>query len=147
MDPPEIIAVEMSPEEQDIYALMGISPLVRLNREIKNPKSVILSVVLPGESSQTDTSSEEPEESSTEEPILSFGSDEAETSEHVALVSSAETPATDEARRSETLILRERSSVELPATEIPTEPTPSSESDSNTPVVRRRRRRSSAANT
>jgi ribonuclease E len=144
IEPPEIIAVEMTPEEQDVYALMGISPLVRLNREIKNPKSVILSVVLPGESSQTDTSSEEPEESSTEAPILSFGSDEAETSEDVGVVSSAEAPATDEARRSETLILRETSSVELPATEIPTDPTPTSESDSSTLIVRRRRRRSSA---
>jgi ribonuclease E len=124
---------------------MGISPLVRLNREIKNPKSVILSVVLPGESSQTDTSSEEPEESSTEAPILSFGSHEAETSEHVAVVSSAEAPATDEARRPETLTLRETSSVELPATEIATEPTPTSESDSSSHIVRRRRRRSSAS--
>jgi ribonuclease E len=144
MEPPEIIAVEMTPEEQDVYALMGISPLVRLNREIKNPKSVILSVVLPGESSQTDTSSEEPEEFSSEAPILSFVSDEAGTSEHVAVVSSAETPATDEARRSETLTLRETSSVELPATEIPTDPRPTSESDSSTLIVRRRKRRSSA---
>ena len=145
MEPPEIIAVEMTPEEQDVYALMGISPLVRLNREIKNPKSVILSVVLPGESSQTDTSSEEPEEFSTEAPILSFGSDEAGTSEHVTVVSSAEAPATDEARRRETLTLRETSSVELPATEIATEPTPTSESDSSSHIVRRRRRRSSAS--
>src|SRR4028119_1485140 len=144
MEPPEIIAVEMTPEEQDVYALMGISPLVRLNREIKNPKSVILSVVLPGESSQTDTSSEEPEEFSSEAPILSFVSDEAGTSEHVAVVSSAETPATDEAGRSETLTLRETSSVELPATEIPTDPRPTSESDSSTLIVRRRKRRSSA---
>src|SRR5919199_1081489 len=144
MEPPEIIAVEMTPEEQDVYALMGISPLVRLNREIKNPKSVILSVVLPGESSQTDTSSEEPEEFSTEAPILSFGSDEAGTSEHVTVVSSAEAPATDEARRRETLTLRETSSVELPATGITTDPTPTSESDNSSLIIRRRRRRSSA---
>lgn len=48
IEPPEVITVEMTPEEQEVYALMGISPLARLEREVKNPKSVILSVVLPG---------------------------------------------------------------------------------------------------
>lgn len=48
-EPPEIVAVEMSPEEQDVYAWMGISPLVMANQEVKNPKAAIISVVLPGE--------------------------------------------------------------------------------------------------
>lgn len=39
----------MTPLEQDIYALMGVSPLVRLNREFKDPRSVVVSVKLPGE--------------------------------------------------------------------------------------------------
>jgi ribonuclease E len=47
--PIEKVSVEMTPLEQDIYALMGISPLVRLNREFKDPKSVIVSVKLPEE--------------------------------------------------------------------------------------------------
>jgi ribonuclease E len=48
-EPPEIIAVEMTPEEQEIYAWMGISPLVLSQQEVKNPKAAVISVVLPGE--------------------------------------------------------------------------------------------------
>jgi ribonuclease E len=55
--PVEKVSVEMTPVEQDVYALMGISPLIRLNREIKDPKSAIVSIKLPGES---ETSPEEP---------------------------------------------------------------------------------------
>lgn len=53
VEPPEIVSVEMTPSEQDVYALMGVSPLVKLNREVKNPKSVIINVTLPGQSSTT----------------------------------------------------------------------------------------------
>lgn len=49
VEPPEIVRVEMTPEEQDVYALMGVSPLVRLNHGVKNPKSAIINVMLPGE--------------------------------------------------------------------------------------------------
>ena len=47
--PPEAISVEMTPEEQDVYALMGISPLVLADREVRNPKSAIISVTSPGD--------------------------------------------------------------------------------------------------
>jgi len=47
--PAELISVEMTPEEQEVYALMGISPLVLLNREVKNPKTATVAVKLPGE--------------------------------------------------------------------------------------------------
>lgn len=49
-EPREVVAVEMTAEEQDVYAWMGISPLVLSNREVKNPKSALISVVLPGQS-------------------------------------------------------------------------------------------------
>ncbi len=49
VEPPEIVTVEMTPPEQDVYALMGVSPLVKLNREVRNPKSVIINVTLPGQ--------------------------------------------------------------------------------------------------
>lgn len=48
-EPPEEISVEMTPEEQEVYAMMGISPLVLVNREVKNPKTAIISVVTPGQ--------------------------------------------------------------------------------------------------
>lgn len=48
VEPPEVISVEMTPEEQDVYALMGVSPLVLTDRSVKNPKNAIVSVTLPG---------------------------------------------------------------------------------------------------
>ncbi|MDJ0735556.1 MAG: Rne/Rng family ribonuclease [Nostocaceae cyanobacterium] len=58
IEPPEIVTVEMSPEEQDVYAEMGVSPLEKLGTEVRNPKSVIINVTLPG---QTSTASDAPE--------------------------------------------------------------------------------------
>ncbi|MGL5061145.1 MAG: Rne/Rng family ribonuclease [Microcoleus sp.] len=48
VEPPEVISVEMTAEEQDVYALMGVSPLVLADRLPKNPKNAIVSVTLPG---------------------------------------------------------------------------------------------------
>ncbi|NMG05729.1 Rne/Rng family ribonuclease [Brasilonema sp. UFV-L1] len=63
VEPPEIVTVEMSSEEQDVYAQMGVSPLEKLSREVRNPKSVIINVTLPGHSPVT------PTESTSEVPI------------------------------------------------------------------------------
>ncbi|TVQ41915.1 MAG: Rne/Rng family ribonuclease [Gloeocapsa sp. DLM2.Bin57] len=49
----EKISVEMTPLEQEIYALMGISPLLRLDRQIDNNQSVIISVKVPEETTET----------------------------------------------------------------------------------------------
>lgn len=49
VEPPEVIAVEMTPEEQDVYAWMGISPLILANREVKNPRNTRINIFLPGE--------------------------------------------------------------------------------------------------
>lgn len=48
-EPPEVISVEMTLEEQDMYALMGISPLVLSHQQVKNPRSAIVTVRSPGE--------------------------------------------------------------------------------------------------
>ncbi|OCR00384.1 ribonuclease E [Oscillatoriales cyanobacterium USR001] len=61
VEPPEVIAVEMKPEEQDVYALMGVSPLVLLERSVKNPKNAIISVVLPGQGGMVNQESESSE--------------------------------------------------------------------------------------
>lgn len=50
VEPPEIVTVEMSPLEQEVYAYAGVSPALHTNRELKNPKSVIYNIVPPGES-------------------------------------------------------------------------------------------------
>ncbi|WP_373529205.1 Rne/Rng family ribonuclease [Nostoc sp.] len=57
VEPPEIRTVEMTLQEQDMFALMGISPLVKLEQEIKNTKSVIINVIQPGQMPATPTES------------------------------------------------------------------------------------------
>ncbi|MEH2456929.1 Rne/Rng family ribonuclease [Nostoc sp.] len=57
VEPPEIRTVEMSLQEQDMFALMGISPLVKLEQEVKNTKSVIINVIQPGQQPITPTES------------------------------------------------------------------------------------------
>lgn len=140
IDPPEVVAIEMSPEEQDVYAWMGISPLVRLNREIKNPKSVILSVVLPGESDQTEEENEEFAEPSSAPSSFALASDTVQPSAPV-IRSAAVTPTYEDTEASEPL--RVTSSAETSELEMTSEST-IDESDNNRPLIRRRRRRSSA---
>jgi ribonuclease E len=48
-EPPELVHVEMSAAEQEVYAWMGISPLVLSTQEVKNPKNTLIAVTLPGE--------------------------------------------------------------------------------------------------
>jgi ribonuclease E len=60
VEPPEIRTVEMTKPEQDIFALMGVSPLIKLEQEVKNPKSVIINIVQPGQ-----VSTPPPEETAT----------------------------------------------------------------------------------
>ncbi|KYC38001.1 ribonuclease E [Scytonema hofmannii PCC 7110] len=51
VEPPEMVTVEMSSPEQEVFAYTGASPLLKLNREVKNPKAVIINVTLPGQNS------------------------------------------------------------------------------------------------
>jgi ribonuclease E len=51
-EPAEIIAVEMPLEEQRIYAVMGISPLVFSEQTVEHAENVVVSVVLPGEAAE-----------------------------------------------------------------------------------------------
>ncbi|MGD1904717.1 MAG: Rne/Rng family ribonuclease [Leptolyngbyaceae cyanobacterium] len=46
---PEVVTVEMTPDEQRIYALMGISPLLLSSQPINDPKNVSIAVRLPGQ--------------------------------------------------------------------------------------------------
>lgn len=49
LEAPEIVHIEMTDEEQEVYAHLGISPLVFVNREVKDPRNAVISVYLPGE--------------------------------------------------------------------------------------------------
>ena len=91
---PERITVEMAADEQEVYALMGLSPLLKLEREVENPKAVSLVVVEPG---QAVADAEEPEASEPEasEPEASDASDAPDES-------AASEPETSEPETSET---------------------------------------------
>lgn len=55
--PTERVSVELTPLEQDVYALMGVSPLIRLDQEFKDPKAVIVAIKTKGDSSVPDAES------------------------------------------------------------------------------------------
>jgi ribonuclease E len=55
----EKVSVEMTDLEQEVYALMGVSPLVSLEREIKDPKSVLVYVKTRDENTPLESVSEE----------------------------------------------------------------------------------------
>jgi ribonuclease E len=48
IEPPERISVEMTEEEKEVYAWIGVSPLIKIEREIRNPRTAIVTVVEPG---------------------------------------------------------------------------------------------------
>jgi ribonuclease E len=50
--PPEVVVVEMTDEEKEMYALMGISPLVLSNNPVKDTKNVVINIASPGEGRQ-----------------------------------------------------------------------------------------------
>ncbi|MEM9450612.1 MAG: Rne/Rng family ribonuclease [Cyanobacteria bacterium P01_E01_bin.6] len=50
--PPEVVVVEMTEEEKEVYALMGISPLVLASNPVKDTKNVVLNIAAPGEGSR-----------------------------------------------------------------------------------------------
>lgn len=53
--PPQVVTVEMTSDEQRIYAMMGISPIVLAHGEtILDPRNVTIAVRAPGESAAVD---------------------------------------------------------------------------------------------
>ena len=70
----EKVVVEMNPSEQDVYAFMGVSPLLHLEREFKDPKSVLIYVKLPEEGKA------EVDGKATEEAIIEVNADETKVS-------------------------------------------------------------------
>jgi ribonuclease E len=133
-EPAEVISVVMTAEEQEVYAMMGISPLILFNGEVKNPRAAIVAVALPGQSpvlpptSSRSTSREvevrEPEDKAEELAILEPAAavDLAETSEAIASLEF----------------------LAVPTAEPIAEPVDVEPEEANEPINRRRRRRSSA---
>ncbi|MCT7985128.1 Rne/Rng family ribonuclease [Laspinema sp. A4] len=98
-EPAEVIQVEMTPEEQDVYALMGISPLILREEEVKPSKSAVISVTEPGESVssfsepsfneeepivEAEVEAESPEEESPEENFAPVHQADADDDEDIS---------------------------------------------------------------
>ncbi len=150
-EPKKKIAVEMTPVEQEIYALMGLSPLVRLDEEV-DPRKTLVYAVAPGEklpeetietqslgetSTEGEDSFDPEEESFTEETPVEAVSTETETEEAEANTEEFDLMATPQ------------SSTYAPTfSEITSESSSPTEEEEAPPqeekVIRRRRRRSSA---
>lgn len=133
-EPPEMVTVEMTPDEQDVYAWMGISPLVLAQQEVKNPKSAIISVVLPGEAPPVEQLAvEEPGEPEVAEVVMEQPV-------------SSRTPIRKNVDRSverQLPLLKEESS-DVAETSMET-PEQDAEATDDSAPIRRRRRRSSAS--
>jgi ribonuclease E len=149
-EPPEYVTVEMTPEQQQVYAMMGISPLVLAEKPVKNPKNTVVTVKTPGEESGSDrgwsdtwgdwssVSSSEAESSSAATSVS-----ESEVSEKTEPAQSdrtepSETPSTPATTTSETTSSESVS-------EKPTKTSDSEETEKSTTDTRRRRRRRSSA--
>ncbi|MGB3509452.1 MAG: Rne/Rng family ribonuclease [Microcoleaceae cyanobacterium] len=134
-EPPEMITVEMMSEEQDVYALMGISPILLLEEgSVRNPKSVIISIKEPGE---TDIKKdiEDPEEISVE-TVTDYEDEDRELDELDSSVSSESNSFDNDDENGQY-------EAEMNGSDIEENPENGSGDDDSTPI-RRRRRRSSA---
>ncbi|UKO96991.1 Rne/Rng family ribonuclease [Nostoc sp. UHCC 0870] len=136
VEPPEIRTVEMTQPEQDMFALMGISPLIKLEQEVKSSKSVIINIVQPGQVSTAppeETSRSTVAETTNTEfspPKLKLEPKSFSMPVTEPTVTAVSTETEDRASTEDRVSLEDRASME--------------DSEASTTPNRRRRRRSSA---
>lgn len=151
---PQVVTVEMTSDEQRIYAMMGISPMVLSTQEVTDPRNVTVSVVLPGQAPQ-EIVSFTPMEASVEAPVEVAVVDMAEPEPSLPKPSPSRTVRTRSARakaQEAEAIAPEAALTPEPVIEpvstgepSPIEATPEAETEASSGVRRRRRRRSSSA--
>lgn len=145
--PIEYVSVEMTELEQEIYAIMGISPLVRLDREFKDPKSVVTTIRLPSDPPFTEqllipqevTPLDAPESDSNTFPETA--SETTSGSEPETFLASVPPPMPV---IKPVLLAAQPIAIETPIRLSATAEELSEPSESERPIIRRRRRRSSA---
>jgi ribonuclease E len=124
--PTEVISIKMTPEEQDLYALMGISPLVLSTQGVKDSKNAVIDISSPGEARSTERSMVvDAEELSKKEAAVTIDETDVDNISNVD-----ETDETDETEDSED------TTAETPK---------KGKSETSSSSRRRRRRRSSAS--
>ena len=82
----EKVVVPMSDVQQDVYAFMGVSPLLHLEREFKDPKAVLIHVKLPEEieaDEQIDSGAETPVEEGVEAEAVTINTIEVASEDQV----------------------------------------------------------------
>ena len=132
--PPQVVSVALTPDEQRIYAEMGISPLVMSQEEIKDTKNVVVSVILPGEAPPADNNLDETAGASVDE--------------EATVVSEAVDAETDSTELNDSDIADTSDGESEDATVLSSADSNQPESEpeeSDTPPTRRRRRRRSSA--
>jgi ribonuclease E len=150
IEPPEVVQVEMSDLEKETYAWMGISPLVKLGRELNNPKTAVITVVpvgtLPLESLVSTNpipAVVEPEETFDLEPTAPIPGDDFVAEELMSPAAEVvETPVVIAAEIIEIPVVAEV--VEIPELETVDVLTAIVDEPDELPENRRRKRRSSA---
>ena len=75
----EKVIVEMTDVEQDVYAWMGVSPLVSLDREFKDPKSVIVYIKSVGDAQAQQESSDLKSVDNGDDDLLNENESESES--------------------------------------------------------------------
>lgn len=142
--PPEKVIVEMTPEEQSIYAMMGISPLVLSTQEVKDTKNAIVQVVLPGEAAKVSSSPSNEDTNGDEAPAAdSQPTAVTESPKPIKKSSNSQPSAAPEPESN-----GETATVDSPVVAASTPPDDAEDAPSETdtaPKTRRRRRRRSSA--
>jgi ribonuclease E len=142
--PTETVSVELTPLEQDVYALMGVSPLIRLDQEFKDPKAVIVAVKTKGDSSVPDAESKAIPEPTLETSLPKADNDVIKLKPEILTLGRRQrsTPIASEPDFSSLSVMAEpKTETEEPG--IPFKE-PMFKEEIEPPIVRRRKRRSSA---
>ncbi len=143
--PKERVSVELTPLEQDVYALMGVSPLIRLDQEFKDPKAVIVAVKTKGESSLPDAESQVIPEAIIETALPKADNDIIKLKPEILSLGRRQrtTPIASEPDFSSSLSVMAEPTTETDEPGMPFKE-PMFKEEIEPPIVRRRRRRSSA---
>jgi ribonuclease E len=146
---PEVVTVEMTAEEQEVYALMGLSPLLKLDRDVINPKLITLDIIEPGHPSAYGHPSHA--EAETDALLVESPEDDAAVMPDLATtseVTSHDDGESEDSSTSEMLIVKKRDLLRMAVDEaVETElaVTGAGKGSSKSRSPRRRRRRSSAS--
>lgn len=101
-EPKETIQVEMTDQEKSVYALIGVSPLVRLDPGLKkDPRSTIVQIVSPGSIEKTEDETVATPATTPEAPELSPSTPEVAATPEVPVTPTPDQEAFDTTTESE----------------------------------------------